>query len=173
MLDQNDLKMIARVVSEVVEPIKQDVSGLKADVSVLKEDVSGLKQDVSQLKSDMAEQKQAISQLQDDMAEQKQAISQLRDDMAEQKQAISQLQDDMAEQKQAVVKLQTDVSEIHLILENDVRKRIDIIAEGHLNLNRKLDDALRVEGEKEMTILRVTKLENEVRGLKARSGVRV
>ena len=116
--------MIARVVLEVVEPIKQDVSQLKSD-------------------------------------------------MTEQKQAISQLQDDMAEQKQAVAKLQTNVSEIHLILENDVRKRIDIIAEGHLDLSRKLDDALRIENEKEMTILRVTKLENEVRGMKARNGVRV
>ena len=166
MLDQNDLKMIARVVSEVVEPIKQDVSQLKSDMAEQK-------QAISQLQDDMSEQKQAISQLQDDMAEQKQAISQLRDDMAEQKQAISQLQDDMAEQKQAVVKLQTDVSEIHLILENDVRRRIDIIAEGHLDLNRKLDDALRVEGEKEMTILRVTKMENEIRQLKTRIGVKV
>ena len=53
-------------------------------------------------------------------------------------------------------KLESKVTEI----------QIRIIAEGHLDLSRKLDDALKVENEKEMLLLRVTRLENELRRLK-------
>ena len=63
-------------------------------------------------------------------------------------------------------KVEEKVTEVQLTLENETNKEIRIIAEGHLDLSRKLDDALRVENEKEMLLLRVTHLENEVRKIK-------
>ncbi|RKJ02436.1 hypothetical protein D7X87_17065 [bacterium D16-54] len=65
-------------------------------------------------------------------------------------------------------KLENKVTEVQMTLENETNKEIRIIAEGHLDLSRKLDDALKVENEKEMLLLRVTHLENEVRRLKQR-----
>ena len=65
-------------------------------------------------------------------------------------------------------KLENKVTEVQMTLENETNKEIRIIAEGHLDLPRKLDDALKVENEKEMLLLRVTHLENEVRRLKQR-----
>ena len=65
-------------------------------------------------------------------------------------------------------KLENKVTEVQMTLENETNKEIRIIAEGHLDLSRKLDDALKVENEKEMLRLRVTHLENEVRRLKQR-----
>ena len=44
------------------------------------------------------------------------------------------------------------------------------IAEAHLDLSRKLDEALKVENQKEMLLIRATSLENEVRRLKSRNG---
>jgi hypothetical protein len=55
-----------------------------------------------------------------------------------------------------------------LTLENETNRNIKIIAEGHLDLNRKLDDTLKVDTEKEMLLIRVNHLENEVRRLKER-----
>jgi hypothetical protein len=55
-----------------------------------------------------------------------------------------------------------------LTLENETNRYIKIIAEGHLDLSRKLDDALKVDTEKEMLLIRVNRLENEVRRLKER-----
>ena len=63
-------------------------------------------------------------------------------------------------------KLKYDVKDIRLTLENETNKSINIIAEGHLDLSRKLDEALKVDNEKEMLMLRVVRLENEVRQLK-------
>lgn len=65
-------------------------------------------------------------------------------------------------------KVESKVTEVQMTLENETNKEIRIIAEGHLDLSRKLDEALKVENEKEMLLLRVTKLENELRRLKAK-----
>ena len=68
-------------------------------------------------------------------------------------------------------KLDKSVSDIKLTLENETNRNIRLIAEGHLTLNRKLDDALKVDNEKELLLIRVNILENEVRRLKERSDV--
>lgn len=65
-------------------------------------------------------------------------------------------------------KLNDKVTDIQLTLENETNKNIKIIAEGHLDLSRKLDEALKVDTEKEMLLIRVNRLENELRRLKAR-----
>ena len=65
-------------------------------------------------------------------------------------------------------KLNDKVTDIQLTLENETNKNIKIIAEGHLGLSRKLDEALKVDSEKEMLMIRVNRLENELRRLKAR-----
>lgn len=61
-----------------------------------------------------------------------------------------------------------EITDIQLTLENETNRNIKIIAEGHLDLNRKLDDALKVDTEKEMLLIKVNHLENEVRRLKER-----
>lgn len=67
-----------------------------------------------------------------------------------------------------IKKLNDKVTDIQLTLENETNKNIKIIAEGHLDLSRKLDEALKVDNEKEMLLIRVNRLENELRRLKAR-----
>ena len=64
-------------------------------------------------------------------------------------------------------KLNEKVTDIQLTLENETNRNINIIAEGHLDLSRKLDEALKVDSEKEMLLIRVNRLENELRRLKA------
>lgn len=60
------------------------------------------------------------------------------------------------------------VTEIQMTLENETNKNIQIIAEGHLDLFRKLDDALKVENEKEMLLIRMNRMESELRRIKAK-----
>ena len=65
-------------------------------------------------------------------------------------------------------KVEAKVTKVQMTLENETNKEIRIIAEGHLDLSRKLDDSLKVENEKEMLLLRVNRLENEIRRIKQR-----
>ena len=62
--------------------------------------------------------------------------------------------------------LKKRVTSLEMTIENETNKGIKIIAEGHLDLSRKLDEALKVENEKELLLLRVNHLENELRKIK-------
>lgn len=86
---------------------------------------------------------------------------------------VAVLKEDMKEVKQDIVELKEDVSvlknqvrDIQLTLENVIGPNIRLIAEGYLDLNRKLDEALKVREQEEMMLLRLNSLENEVRRMK-------
>lgn len=57
---------------------------------------------------------------------------------------------------------------IELTLENEITPNIMRVAEAHLDLSRKLDDALKIDREKEMMVLKINILDGEVRRLKER-----
>lgn len=63
-------------------------------------------------------------------------------------------------------KLENDVTDIKLTLENEIRTSIVRVAEGHLDLSRKLSEATRIDDEKEMIAIRVSMLETEMRRLR-------
>ncbi len=95
-------------------------------------------------------------------------ITKIKGDFTEVKQGLTEVKQDLTEVKRDVIEVKKDVVEVQLTLENETNKKINIVAEGHLDLTRKLDDALKVENEKEMLLLRVTSLENELRRIKKR-----
>lgn len=57
---------------------------------------------------------------------------------------------------------------IDITLENEIRVNIRRIAEGHLDISRNLYDALKIDSEKEMMVIRVNMLESELRRIKQR-----
>ena len=72
----------------------------------------------------------------------------------------------ISEMKTEIQKMKNEIREISLTLENETNRNIKIIAEGHLDLSRKLDKALTVENEKEMALIRINMMENEIRRIK-------
>ena len=62
------------------------------------------------------------------------------------------------------------LSDVQITLDEVTNRNITIIAEGHLDLTRKLDEALRVENEKEIMRIRLNLLADDVRKLKERNG---
>lgn len=64
-------------------------------------------------------------------------------------------------------KVEKKVTEVQVTLENETNKGIQIVGEGHLDLSRKLDEALTIENEKEMLKLRINRLESEVKKINA------
>jgi len=82
---------------------------------------------------------------------------------------INEVQDLKQKQLQTQIALENTVNEvtkINVTLENVTNRNIKIIAEGHLDLSRKLDEALKVENEKELLLIRVNILENELKQIK-------
>ncbi len=95
-------------------------------------------------------------------------MTKLYNEMNDIKSEVKDIKSGVNDIKSEFKEVKSEVKDIQMTLENETNKNIKIIAEGHFNLNHKLDDALRVENEKELLLIRVTSLENEVRRLKAR-----
>lgn len=69
--------------------------------------------------------------------------------------------------------VESGLRNLKFIVENDIQKKINIIAEGHLDLSRKLDEALKVSQKQEIYYLKVNTLEADVRELKMHVGLAV
>ena len=114
---------------------------------MLEAKISPLREDIRELRLDMSDVKQNISGMKQEMGSMRSEIGSMREEMGGVKQRLTR---------------------IETTLENETNRGIRIIAEGHLDLSRKLDDALKVDNEKELLLLRVTHLENEVHIIKER-----
>ncbi|HIX99486.1 MAG TPA: hypothetical protein H9974_08205 [Candidatus Dorea intestinigallinarum] len=114
---------------------------------MLEAKISPLREDIRELRLDMSDVKQDISGLKQEMGSMRSEIGSMREEMGGVKQRLTR---------------------IETTLENETNRGIRIIAEGHLDLSRKLDDALKVDNEKELLLLLVTHLENEVHIIKER-----
>lgn len=73
---------------------------------------------------------------------------------------------DMQDMKTDIRDLKSRVSGIEMTLENETNRNIRIIAEGHADLCRKLDEALKVENEKELLLVRTNIMENDIRKIR-------
>ena len=84
-------------------------------------------------------------------------------DMQDMKTDIQDMKTDMQDIKTDIRDLKSRVSSIEMTLENETNRNIRIIAEGHADLCRKLDEALKVENEKELLLVRTNIMENDIR----------
>ena len=95
----------------------------------------------------------------------------LKEDVRILKADVSGLKEDVGGLQENVKDLQTDMKGMKVTLENETVKGIHIIAEGHLDLSRKLDLALMKKEKQEMMDLRILHLENEVQHIKEKMDI--
>lgn len=95
-------------------------------------------------------------------------LNPIQDDIKQIHIDMQQMQDNMQQMQENIGSLSDRVDSIETTLENVTNKNISIIAEAHLDLSRKLDDALKVENEKELLLIRVNILEDDVKKIKSR-----
>jgi len=103
---------------------------------------------------------QAVTGIQADMQEVKADVQGLKTDMQEVKSDVQGLKADVSE-------LKRKVSVIELTLENEISHNIMVIAEGHLDLNRKLDEAIHltsdIKAKQEIQDLYIRRHDNKLR----------
>ena len=124
--------------NEMLQAIYSDMQNMKNDMQEMKTDMQNMKADMQNMKSDMKEMKTDMQGMKTDMQGMK---TDIRD-------------------------LKGLVSSIEMTLENETNRNIRIIAEGHADLCRKLDEALKVENEKELLLVRTNIMENDIRKIK-------
>lgn len=118
---------------------------LKADMKEVKEDIKELKADVKVLKADVEVLKTEVKVLKAD---------------------VEELKTNVANLTRRVDRLEDRMTDLQSVVENDVNHSIKIIADGHVDLFRKLNEALKIEEEKETFLLRFQRMERDVHRLK-------
>lgn len=121
--------------------------------------------------NDMQEMKQDIKELRQDVEVLKQEMKEVRKDVEALKQDVEVLKQDVEVLKEETTDAKYQIKSIQLTLENVINPNISIVAENHLDLSRKLSEAIKVENEKELFVLRVNRLEDDVRILKHKVGI--
>ena len=120
------------------ELIRKELDGTKQDIGGIKQDIGGIKQEIGGMKQDIGGMKQEIGGM-------KQDIKELKENQK---------------------RFDRELKAINVTLENEVIKSIKIIAEGHMDLSRKLDEALKFKKEREMTNLQLVQMQGEITRLK-------
>ena len=129
-----------QAIAELFKPMQRDISDMQRNINDMQKDINDMHGDINDMKKDINDMQKDINDMQKD---------------------INDMQRDIND-------MQRDINDIQLTLEQETNRNIKLIAEGHLDLNRKLDNALKVENEKEMLLIRVNHLENELRKVKDR-----
>ena len=104
-----------------------------------------------------------MDQMEDHMEQMEDHMDRMEGRMDQMEGRMDQTQNNITAMQQDIRKLQGDVAEIRMVQENEITRDIRVIAEGHLDLARKLDAALREDIEREMLFVRVSRLESQVR----------
>ena len=85
---------------------------------------------------------QALTPVKEDISFIKKDIVAMKADIVSMKDDISSLQEDTRSMKDDIASLQEDTRSIKLTIENNICRAIDILSEGHLRLNEKLDEII-------------------------------
>ncbi len=95
-------------------------------------------------------------------------LDRLEERMDRLEERMDRLEERMDKLEARTDELETGVRGIKLELENEIRKNISIVAEGHLDLVRKLDDITKPMNKLEMLEVQVNMLQSKVHDLERR-----
>ena len=133
--------------SFLVEAVTKQDRKMDALEKNLKEEIQGVR---SELKEEIQEVRSEL----------KEEIQGVRSELKEKIQGVQ------SELKEEIQKVQDDVAGVKLIMENELRKNISIIAENHLDLYEKLSEYKKVTDEQFLLSMRVNTLESYVKELR-------
>ena len=150
--------------SQKLDYLIEQMTGVKAEITEIKEDIAGLKEDVAGLKEDVAGLKEDVAVLKED-------VTGLKEDVAGLKEDVAVLKEDVAGLQERMDKQENEIRYIRTFQENNLEKGIKIIAEGHVMLLRRLNEALKITEDDEMLRLRVNVLECDMSRVKEKLAV--
>ncbi len=158
MTDNELLKAISDIIQTQVQPLKNDVQEVHADVQSSRADMRKIQEEVKSFNTDLQVFKTELQNF--------------KTELQNFKSELKVVKEDVHNLKENVQKLDQRMTILEMMVENVTNKNIQRVAEGHLDLNRKLDEALRLDAEREMIALRINVLEGDVKMLKEKIGMK-
>ena len=157
-MEQRDLEMFAEIVSKAIDPVKEKINDLDKKFDSLDEKFTGIDEKFAGIDEKLDGIDEKLAGIDEKFA----GIDEKFDEIDEKFTGLDKKVDN----------IDLQVRDIKLSLENEVNPKINIIAEGHSILNRKLDEymgqVLNVQDEREQLKLRMIYLESELAKVKER-----
>ena len=154
MLEPKDFEQISGIIEKTFHPIEyrlkcveEELGGVRKELDGVKGEVNGVKQELNDVRSEVGGVNQELNDVRSEVG------------------GVNQELNDI---KRSVAGVEKIVKDVQLTLENETNRNIQIIAEGHLDLSRKLDEAVKIDNEKGILKLRVNRLESELEKTKSR-----
>ena len=154
MLEPKDFEQISGIIEKTFHPIEyrlkcveEELGGVRKELDGVKGEVNGVKQELNDVRSEVGGVNQELNDVRSEVG------------------GVNQELNDIKSSVDGVEKI---VKDVQLTLENETNRNIQIIAEGHLDLSRKLDAAVKIDNEKGILKLRVNRLESELEKTKSR-----
>lgn len=152
--------------SEDTRMILEQLCKLGEQFSTVDNRITALGEVVSRMDERLSSIEEKISQLDERLSAVENKVTAIEEGFSRLNERLSVIEDRVSYTNDKIIFLDSRISEVQMTLENETNRGIHIIAEGHLDLTRKLDEALKIENEKEMMLLRMVSMENELRRMK-------
>lgn len=144
-LTTEDLQAISALIQPLIQPLNDSIFLMQKDLTEVKDDVSVMKNDIFSLKTDVAG---------------------LKSEMIELKNRIGCLEDRMLILEKRMDKMESLLHKINLHLETETDPGVQLIAESHIDLTRKLNEAIPAADKNLAYEVKVNYLIGEVRELR-------
>lgn len=151
MLDQHDLDMMTKIICNAVEPLQKNFDGLQMNFDGLQKRFDGLQENVAGLQKNVGSLQKSVGGLQA-------SVGSLQE-------SVGDLQEDVKILKESHSRHERKVQSMQVYLETNITEGIQIIAEGHLDLARKFDQALIEARHDEMLKVRIWALTSDLQKL--------
>ena len=158
-LTTEDLQAISALIQPLIQPLNNSICLMQKDLTEVKDDVSVMKNDIFSLKTDVAGLKTDVAGLKTDVAG-------LKSEMIELKNRIGCLEDRMLILEKRMDKMERELHKINLHLETETDPGVQLIAESHIDLTRKLNEAIPAADKNLAYEVKVNYLIGEVRELR-------
>ena len=158
-LTTEDLQAISALIQPLIQPLNDSICLMQKDLTEVKDDVSVMKNDIFSLKTDVAGLKTDVAGLKTDVAG-------LKSEMIELKNRIGCLEDRMLILEKRMDKMESLLHKINLHLETETDPGVQLIAESHIDLTRKLNEAIPAADKNLAYEVKVNYLIGEVRELR-------
>ena len=165
-LTTEDLQAISALIQPLIQPLNDSICLMQKDLTEVKDDVSVMKNDIFSLKTDVAGLKTDVAGLKTDVARLKTDVAGLKSEMIELKNRIGCLEDRMLILEKRMDKMECVLHKINLHLETETDPGVQLIAESHIDLTRKLNEAIPAADKNLAYEVKVNYLIGEVRELR-------
>lgn len=142
MVENELLAALSDLLDTKLEPIRREICGLGNRLTGVEERLTGVEERLTSVEERLTSAEERLTSVEERLTSLEGRVTGLESDIADIKQKIASLE---------------------ITIESETNKNIRIVAEGHLDINRKLDEAIKASYDNDIYKMKVNMLDAEIK----------